>query len=133
MLVVWADNVEEAEQRAQTYLDQVIDLFSQEFSGFSEKTSKHEIFIKEMPADSDEDIPAVEELEDDLNEPPRRPVLIQAALTGFTLFLIIAAIGSGWRQIAIEVSVDKSYIRLAFAIAVPFQIWLALVSCLPKL
>jgi len=48
-------------------------------------------------------------------------------LTGCTLFLIIAAIGTGWRQIALEVDVDKNYIRCAFIFAAPFQIWLALV------
>ena len=65
--------------------------------------------------------------EDLLMEKPRKTVLIQAFLTGITLLLIIAALGSGWRQIAIETFVDKSMMRLVFIAVVPLQIWLALV------
>lgn len=57
----------------------------------------------------------------------KRPVvLIQPILTAITLILLISAIGSGWRQIAIEVKVDRSWLRLAFAVVVPLQCWLAL-------
>lgn len=65
--------------------------------------------------------------EDLATEKPRKTVLIQAILTGITLLLIIAALGSGWRQIAIETFVDKSMMRLVFFAVVPLQIWLALV------
>ena len=58
--------------------------------------------------------------------PLRKTVLIQPTLTGLTLILLMAAIGSGWRQIAIETKVDKSWLRLAFAVVVPFQCWFAL-------
>lgn len=58
--------------------------------------------------------------------PPRRIVLIQPFLTAVTLILLIAAIGSGWRQIAIEIKVDHNWMRLAFIAVVPFQCWLAL-------
>lgn len=65
--------------------------------------------------------------EDLVTEKPRKTVLIQAFLTGITLLLIIAALGAGWRQIAIETFVDKSMMRLVFFAVVPLQIWLALV------
>ena len=65
--------------------------------------------------------------EDNFQEPRRKIVLIQAVLTGLTLLLLVAAIGSGFRQIAIEIGIDHSYIRLAFIFAVRFQMWLALV------
>lgn len=65
--------------------------------------------------------------EDLVTEKPRKTVLIQAFLTGITLLLIIAALGAGWRQIAIETFVDKSFMRLVFFAVVPLQIWLALV------
>lgn len=65
--------------------------------------------------------------EDLATEKPRKTVLIQAILTGITLLLIIAALGAGWRQIAIETFVDKSMMRLVFFAVVPLQIWLALV------
>lgn len=58
--------------------------------------------------------------------PPRRVVLIQPFLTAVTLVLLVAAIGSGWREIAIEIKVDQNWIRLAFILVVPLQCWLAL-------
>ena len=128
MLVVWADSVEAAEERAESYLDQLVRVFSQGFSDYNEKSQKPDVLVKEAPVDSEDNSSGLADLEDEPIETPRRPVLIQAILTAVTLLLIIGAIGLGWRQIAIETSVDKSYIRLAFIIAAPFQIWLALVS-----
>ncbi|KAK6387753.1 hypothetical protein LTS17_001022 [Exophiala oligosperma] len=58
--------------------------------------------------------------------PRRQVVLIQSILTAVTLVLLVVAIGSGWRQIAIEIMVDKNWMRLAFLLVVPFQCWLAL-------
>ena len=128
MLVVWADSVEAAEERAERYLDQLVRVFSQGFSDYREKSQKQDLLIKEVPAYSEDNSSGIADLEDEPQEAPRRPVLIQAILTAVTLLLIIGAIGLGWRQIAIETSVDRNYVRLAFIIAAPFQIWLALVS-----
>ena len=69
--------------------------------------------------------------QEDLTEKPRRIVLIQPILTGITLFLIIAALGSGWRELVVELVVDKSWLRLAFLLVVPLQIWLGLVRHFP--
>lgn len=55
---------------------------------------------------------------------PRKTHLYQSILIGLTGLLCITAIGVGWRYIAIEISVDHNYIRLAFLAVVPFQIWL---------
>jgi hypothetical protein len=65
--------------------------------------------------------------EDGLTEAPRKVVLIQAVLCAITIILIIAALGSGWRQIAIQIMVDHNWVRLAFILVMPLQIWLALV------
>lgn len=126
LLVVWADNVDAAEERAESYLRQIVQVFSKGFE-YDEKSKDQDIFVTEMPVDSEDGSSGVADLEEEVQEPARRPVLIQAMLTGCTLFLIIAAIGTGWRQIALEVDVDKNYIRCAFIFAAPFQIWLALV------
>ena len=128
MLVIWADSVEAAEERAERYLDQLVRVFSQGFSDYKEKPQKQDLLIKEVPVYSEDNSSGIADLEDEPQEAPRRPVLIQAILTAVTLLFIIGAIGLGWRQIAIETSVDRNYVRLAFIIAAPFQIWLALVS-----
>ena len=128
MLVVWGDSVDATEQRADKYLKQMVEVFSQGFGTYNEK-EKDSVMIKETPLDGSEDAYSGDlDSEENYQEPRRKIVLIQAVLTGLTLLLLVAAIGSGFRQIAIEIGIDHSYIRLAFCIAVPFQMWLALVS-----
>ena len=125
--VVWADSVDGVETRANSYLEQIIQVFSCGFSELSGKGPNQEILVKEVAIDIEGNSEKVEDAECNSQGPLRRPVLIQAMLTAATLILITTAIGSGWRQIAIEVAIDESYVRLAFLIAAPFQIWLALV------
>ena len=129
MLVVWGDSVDATEQRADKYLKQMVEVFSQGLGGAYSEKEKDAVMVNEMPMDGSEDAYSGDvDPEDNFQEPRRKIVLIQAVLTGLTLLLIVAAIGSGFRQIAIETGIDHSYIRLAFVIAVPFQMWLALVS-----
>ncbi|KAF2020282.1 hypothetical protein BU24DRAFT_366132 [Aaosphaeria arxii CBS 175.79] len=59
-------------------------------------------------------------------EKPRRLVLNQSVLTAATLTLVLSAIGSGWRNIAIELLVDRNWIRMGFLACLFPQIWLAL-------
>jgi hypothetical protein len=69
-----------------------------------------------------------EDLELSAEEPPRRTVMIQSWLTAATLAVTVAALGAGWRQIAIEIAVDGRILRLLFLLAFLPQAWLALVS-----
>ena len=132
MLVVWGDSVDATEQRADKYLKQMVEVFSQGFGTYNEK-EKDSVMVKEMPLDGSEDAYSGElDPEDNAPEPRRKIVLIQAVLSGLTLLLIVAALGAGFRKIAVEIGIDHSYIRLAFIIVVPFQIWLALVSSPPR-
>lgn len=130
VLVVWADSPIEIINRAKKIESQMMVVFARGLDPYDEKNQIKEgsaVTVSEKPADgsnSDEDGIA---REDGLLEPPRKIVLNQAVLTGLTLILIVAALGSGWRQVAIEITVDHQYIRLAFILVVPLQIWLALV------
>ncbi|KAF1982641.1 hypothetical protein K402DRAFT_339995 [Aulographum hederae CBS 113979] len=57
---------------------------------------------------------------------PRRIVLIQPFITAITLILVVSAIGSGWREVAIELKIDRDYSRLLFLVPMIPQIWLSL-------
>lgn len=131
MLVVWGDNAESCIHKAQEVQDQMMQPFIDGMNQFLEDSAEKKqpvVGVSELPSDNfDESAIGEENLEESLAEPPRRIVLIQATLTGVTLFLIIAALGTGWKQIVIELSVDHSFIRLAFLLCVPLQFWLALV------
>jgi hypothetical protein len=61
-----------------------------------------------------------------------RPVkMYQTWYTSLAILMLTAAIGSGWRQVAIQQIQDPNWFRLLFAIALPGQACLSLVCCYP--
>ena len=60
----------------------------------------------------------------------RSTFLVHAMVVSTTLILILAALGAGWRNIAIEISTDSTIgiPRLGLIALAPMQIFLALVS-----
>lgn len=135
MLIVWGDSAESCFARAQEVQDQMMQPFFDGMNAFLEEqasapTKKDFVVgVSEVSSKSTEDgIAGSEFNEESVSERPRRPVLIQSYLTAATLFLITAALGTGWKNIVVELMVDHSYIRLAFIFVVPLQVWLALVS-----
>ncbi|CAK7234592.1 hypothetical protein SCUCBS95973_008988 [Sporothrix curviconia] len=59
--------------------------------------------------------------------PEKRPVhLLNTYLVTLTLLLVTVSLGAAWRQLAIEVSVDHSYTRLALVALLPIQIFFTL-------
>ncbi|RCI12097.1 hypothetical protein L249_0881 [Ophiocordyceps polyrhachis-furcata BCC 54312] len=70
----------------------------------------------------------------------RRPVHLQnSVLVALTLVLVVTSLGAAWRQLAIQVSVDGSYTRLALVALCPLQIFFSLffaqviVGCLAQI
>ena len=61
--------------------------------------------------------------------PQHRPThLMNTILVALTLILIVTVLGAGYRELAIEIAVDKGYIRLAFIVLTPVQVFFTLVS-----
>ncbi|KAF2636439.1 putative glycosyltransferase family 2 protein [Massarina eburnea CBS 473.64] len=56
----------------------------------------------------------------------RRTHVMNGVLVGCTVFLIAGMLGAGLRQIAQEIAVDGGYIRLAFLILTPIQVFFTL-------
>jgi hypothetical protein len=57
---------------------------------------------------------------------PRPIVLWQPISVAITLALIICTTGLGWRKLAVEVTYDNSYTRLALIAVWPLQVWASL-------
>ena len=55
---------------------------------------------------------------------PRSPVLIQPFMTALTIMATLAAMGSGWRHIAVETVYTPNWLRILFILLAPLQIWL---------
>jgi hypothetical protein len=90
-------------------------------------------YPEEMPAEKKEAYVEANELTGDAEaqeEKPRKLVLIQPVLTAFTLCLTVVAMGTGYRAIAIEIALDKNYLRILFVLAFIPQVWLSLVRIL---
>ncbi|KAL9119564.1 MAG: hypothetical protein Q9187_003883 [Circinaria calcarea] len=124
ILVVWDDEPKHLLSRAQKIEEQLMSMIWDSGSEFDEKTNKSQsVLITEVPQEGPDGEIVYEEL---ITEKPRKLVLIQATITALTLIILVAAIGAGWRNIVIEIAVDKSMMRLVFAAVVPLQMWLAL-------
>ncbi|KAK1244609.1 hypothetical protein MKX07_003408 [Trichoderma sp. CBMAI-0711] len=60
-------------------------------------------------------------------KPEKRPIHLQnTVLVSLTLALVTVSLGAAWRQLAIEVSVDGNYIRLALVALAPVQVFFTL-------
>ncbi|EXJ85841.1 hypothetical protein A1O1_06210 [Capronia coronata CBS 617.96] len=125
ILVVWDDDPNHIMRRVQGLMDQLIGMVWKEETGDDDESATPA--MSAMPStvnlNGKEDS---QESELTNSIPPRRVVLIQSVLTALTLVLLLSAIGSGWREIAVEIKVDKAWVRLAFILVVPLQCWLAL-------
>lgn len=130
ILIVWADSPQELISRAEYIESQMLEIFARGLDPYDEKPANtmSQIMVTELPGGAESTEAAIPR-EDGLSEGPRKIMLNQAVLTGVTLILIVAALGTGWRQMAVETAVDHSYLRMALFIVVPLQIWLALVRC----
>ncbi|KAK5031090.1 hypothetical protein LTS07_004825 [Exophiala sideris] len=123
-LVVWDDDPNHLLQRVQNIEKQLISMVWKEQGDDDESVPP---YTSAVP--STVNLNAGEGAQDLENTVvlPRRPiVLIQPILTAITLILLISAISRGWRAMAIEIKVDKNWMRLAFLLVVPLQSWLGL-------
>lgn len=124
MLLVWDDEPKHLLDRANNIEDQLMSIIWRGEGEYGDGTT---VTTSKAPSVKLNEAHGNGAMNEAAAEPPRKTMLIQPILAAFTLILIFAAIGSGWREIAIELVVDKSWLRLAFLAVVPIQIWLALV------
>lgn len=120
-LVIWDDdprNIIARVERLQTLLMKMIWRNESAYPQESEKKAPQvEVAVTEVDS----------RLESCAPEKPRRVLLYQSVLVAITLALVIAALGTGFRQVALEIAVDSNMIRIAFILCLLPQIWLALV------
>jgi hypothetical protein len=67
------------------------------------------------------------ELEAALAIEARPTLLINPVMVGLTLLLLVGALGIGWRNLAQEVMIDGSFLRLALLACIPLQVFVSLV------
>lgn len=120
ILVVWDDDALHLVQRAKAIESELMELVW--------KTGQPE--DAEEGGDSKTPNGTTVEIDEESGKikPQFRPThLLNTILVAFTLVLIVTVLGAGFRELAIEVAVDKSYLRLAFVALTPVQIFFTLV------
>ncbi|GAB7356289.1 hypothetical protein MBLNU459_g7093t1 [Dothideomycetes sp. NU459] len=119
LLVVWDDDANNLVNRARTIESELMELVWKT----GEAEDPDEAPVKKGPA------VVTEEYDAESGEalPEKRPThLMNTVLVGFTLLIITVMLGAGFREIAIEVAVDHSYIRCAFLLLTPVQVFFTL-------
>ena len=122
LLVVWDDDATHLIARAKQIEHELMQLVWQTGQPKEEEdTPKTEFNVTEVEIDeeSGEIIPE-----------KRRLHLQNSVLVAITLMLVVALLGAGFREIAVEVIVDKGFMRLAFLALTPVQVFFTLV-CWP--
>ncbi|KAI9890680.1 MAG: hypothetical protein M1814_003749 [Vezdaea aestivalis] len=128
ILIVWDDEPLNLVTRAKHIEDQLMKLvWAGNQSDDPEK--------KEPQVSSTE----IDEESGELKAQHRPTNLENTVLVSLTLILVIAALGAGFRQVAVEVIVDHGYLRCAFLLLTPVQIFFTLffgqviVGCLAQI
>lgn len=122
MLVVWDDEPRKIISRVERLQTLLMKMIWQDKSAYPQEDEKKVPQVEVAVAEVDGG------LESHVPEKPRRVLLYQSVLVAVTLALVIAALGTGFRQVAMEVAVDSNMIRIAFILCLFPQIWLALVG-----
>lgn len=116
MLIVWEDDAKELLELAQAIQSSLMKmLWGNDLihpAELAEKSDKESLWQGEEAGE----------------EEPRRLEIYQSAYTGMAILLLTTAIGSGWRQIAIQQMQEPNLLRLLFVVPLLGQVWLSLVS-----
>jgi hypothetical protein len=120
LLVVWDDDPSHLVERAKSIEGELMQLVWQ--------TGE----VQEEEDTNEKRAPRVTEFEVDEESgeiiPEKRPTnLMNTILVGFTLVIVVVMLGAGFRAVAIETVVDKNYLRMAFVLLTPVQVFFTLV------
>lgn len=118
ILVVWDDEPRHLLDRASQIEEGLMEMIWHEDVGEDEKGEDNVGVTEVSDTSSDPEAGAVQKT--------RRIKLMQPCTTALTLLLVTAALGSGYRQIALEIKIDFNYVRIAFLLAFLPQVWLSL-------
>jgi hypothetical protein len=121
-LVVWEDDPERLLVRAEGIQDALVKMiWGDELAQVTKKTIEKSVGVD--VAECDESWDGSENVKNQ-----QRPLrLWQTVYTSIAILMLTTAIGSGWRQVAIQQVQDPDWLRLLFLISLPGEAWLSLV------
>jgi hypothetical protein len=124
LLVVWDDDPSHLLERAKSIEAELMQLVWQT----GEPTEEEDTNEKKNPRVTEYEV----DQESGQIIPEMRPTnLMNTILVGFTLVIVVVMLGAGFRAVAIETVVDKNYLRMAFVLLTPVQVFFTLVQTSP--
>ena len=121
LLIVWDDDPSHLVERAKTIEAELMQLVWQTGEATEEDDTNEKknprVTAFEVDEESGEIIPE-----------KRSTNLMNTILVAFCLIIVVVMLGAGYREIVIETMVDKNYIRMAFVLLTPVQVFFTLVS-----
>lgn len=127
MLVVWEDQAQDIVHRAEKIEGHLVEML---WTLEDSKPDLEDAIDSKERYDNDINVETKELDGHDVNaeemgmEKPRPTMLYQAFLVGCAGLLVIFTLSIGWRRLAIEVKVDRSYRRLLLLLCTPLQMWI---------
>lgn len=122
LLVLWDDDSAGIVRRAREIESELVQIVWQ--SGLADGEKSDEPMDEKKTARVE-----VKEMDEETGQPvpESRPINLQnTILVCFTLFIVVAFLGAGWRKLVIEVAVDHNYTRLALVLLTPVQVFFTL-------
>jgi hypothetical protein len=121
MLVVWDDDPEKVIEHTTRLETMLMVTIWNDGANYADSE-------KEPATPRIDEITSLEKLEDGLRDEKPRPLMfISPMVVAGTMILILAALGLGWRKLAVEVAVDGNYFRLGLMIFSPILFFVGLV------
>ncbi|KAI0475757.1 glycosyl transferase family group 2-domain-containing protein [Xylariaceae sp. FL0804] len=119
LLVVWDDDPLHLMQRAKAIEAEILEVVWQSnaatAAGVEKKVNNLKVAVTEIDEESGQPVPEA------------RPVhLLNTYFVSVVLVIVMLSLGSAWRQLAIETSVDGNYMRLALVAIAPIQVFFTL-------
>ncbi len=115
LLIVWDDEALHLVQRAKAIESELMELVWRTGEPDEDEKKDANFAVVEIDEESGEIIPEKRDLH-----------LQNTILVTLTIMLIMTVLGAGARQLAIETSVDHTYVRLALLILTPVQVFFTL-------
>ncbi|KAK7915135.1 glycosyltransferase [Apiospora marii] len=130
LLVVWDDDALHLVQRAKAIESELMELVWKTGEGEDDEKKQGPVAVTEYEIDE----------ESGQIKPEKRPVhMLNTYLVSIVMCIVTVSLGAAWRALAIEVSVDGSYVRLALVALAPIQVFFTLffaqviVGCLAQI
>jgi len=128
ILLVWQDDPKMLVERAEFIINSLMRNMCGVEYGYTAQEELERVLGKDPVLDVS-DFDDVFDGGDGKTEERRDVMMWQAAYTGISILLLTVALGTGFRQIAIQQAEDPNWFRMLFILCIPSQVWLSLVCC----